>query len=115
MGFFFFCMLLTTLLSQHVADNFVEPTLGCHGSDLELLTRELLDSAREPKFFEWMQRVKRKIHQYPELGFEKERASQLIWSELDSLGVEYTWPVATTGAVASVGLGSGPVFALRAS
>lgn len=100
-------LLLPTILGQSWAS---EPT----ESELELLTRELLESAKEAEFFEWMTGVRRRIHQYPEIGFEEHRTSQLIRTELDSLGIEYTWPVAKTGVVASVGTGSKPVFALRA-
>ncbi|XWS59432.1 hypothetical protein CRYUN_Cryun08bG0121300 [Craigia yunnanensis] len=84
------------------------------GLDLGSLTRDLLDSAKEPEFFDWLKRVRRRIHQYPELAFEEHETSQLIRSELESLGIDYTWPVAKTGIVASVGSGVEPWFGLRA-
>ncbi|CAN6577345.1 unnamed protein product [Malus baccata var. baccata] len=82
--------------------------------EVSQLTRELMDSAREPEFFDWLKRVRRTIHENPELAFEEEETSRLIRSELDSLEIGYRWPVAKTGVVASIGSGSQPWFALRA-
>ncbi|CAO2839279.1 unnamed protein product [Amaranthus hypochondriacus] len=85
-------------------------------SELELgsLGKELLETARNPEFFDWLKRVRRRIHENPELGFEEYETSQLIRSELDSLGIDYTFPVAKTGIVGSIGSGLQPWFALRA-
>ena len=102
------CLLLSTLTCQ--LWGLETPT----GSELSQLTRELLDSARKPEFSDWLRRVRRRIHEKPELAFEEFETSQLIRSELDSLGIEYTWPVATTGVVASIGTGAQPWFGLRA-
>lgn len=83
-------------------------------SELSSLTRDLLESAREPDFLDWLKRIRRRIHEYPELAFEEYNTSELIRSELDSLGIEYLWPIAKTGVVGSIGSGVEPWFGLRA-
>ncbi|XP_021803553.1 IAA-amino acid hydrolase ILR1-like, partial [Prunus avium] len=105
------------LLSTLAITNHVSCSWGLEAGpswELSQLNRGLLDSARQPEFFDWLKRVRRRIHENPELAFEEHETSQLIRSELDSLGIQYTWPVAKTGLVASIGSGSQPWFALRA-
>ncbi|ONH95981.1 hypothetical protein PRUPE_7G099800 [Prunus persica] len=108
---------LLLLLSALAITNHVSCSWGLEAGpswELSQLNRGLLDSARQPEFFDWLKRVRRRIHENPELAFEEHETSQLIRSELDSLGIQYTWPVAKTGLVASIGSGSQPWFALRA-
>lgn len=107
MSSFIILLLLSTFLLQLSASLLDSDVVGPLG-------KELLDSAREPQFLEYLRRIRRQIHEYPELGFEEHRTSQLIRSELDLLGIHYVWPVAQTGVVASIGSGNSPFFALRA-
>ncbi|KAK4396564.1 IAA-amino acid hydrolase ILR1-like 7 [Sesamum angolense] len=104
-----FCFSVLVLLSTCSS-----PNHGAWALQSETLTRELLESAKDPDFFDWLRRVRRRIHEYPELAFEEELTSQLIRSELDSLGIEYAWPLAKTGVVATIGSGAQPWFGLRA-
>lgn len=104
-----FCFSVLALLSTCSS-----PYHGAWALKTESLTRELLESARDAEFLDWLKRVRRRIHEYPELGFEEQLTSQLIRSELDSLGIEYEWPVAETGVVATIGSGAQPWFGLRA-
>ncbi|KAI5075601.1 hypothetical protein GOP47_0009677 [Adiantum capillus-veneris] len=76
--------------------------------------KELLSSIHEPETVAWLKSVRRRIHEHPELCFEEFETSQLIRDELQKLGIPYKWPFATTGIVATIGSGKGPVVALRA-
>ncbi|KAF7818821.1 IAA-amino acid hydrolase ILR1-like 3 [Senna tora] len=78
------------------------------------VNEDVLERAKEGSFVSWLKGVRRRIHEYPELGFEEFQTSELIRSELDSVGIHYAWPIAKTGIVASIGSGSHPYFALRA-
>eukprot|EP00268_Persea_americana_P036971 TRINITY_DN36541_c0_g1_i4.p1 TRINITY_DN36541_c0_g1~~TRINITY_DN36541_c0_g1_i4.p1 ORF type:complete len:135 (+),score=29.97 TRINITY_DN36541_c0_g1_i4:26-406(+) len=83
-------------------------------SEIEAFSRELLKSAREPQFSDWLKNTRRRIHEYSELAFEEHKTGELIRSELDLLGLNCSWPFAKTGVVGSIGSGGFPWFGLRA-
>ncbi|MCO5609865.1 hypothetical protein L7F22_064098 [Adiantum nelumboides] len=83
-------------------------------TDASCFSKELLSSAYDPETVAWLKSVRRKIHEHPELCFEEVETSQFIRDELQNLGVPYKWPFATTGIVATIGSGKGPIVALRA-
>ncbi|RVW47165.1 IAA-amino acid hydrolase ILR1-like 1 [Vitis vinifera] len=60
-----------------------------------------------------MKRIRREIHENPELAYEEFATSALIRRELEQLGIGYRWPIAGTGVVATIGSGSQPFVALR--
>lgn len=78
------------------------------------MREQIVGLANDPETVKWMKKIRRKLHEYPELAYEEFQTSELIRHELDQLGVPYRWPVAHTGVVATIGSGSPPFVALRA-
>ncbi|PIA47445.1 hypothetical protein AQUCO_01400240v1 [Aquilegia coerulea] len=74
----------------------------------------ILNLAKNIETVEWIKRLRRKIHEYPELAFEEYQTSKLIRNELDRIGISYQFPMANTGLKASIGTGGAPFVALRA-
>ena len=64
---------------------------------------------------EYMISLRRRIHQYPELGFEEVKTAALVAEELEKMGLEVTTQVARTGVVGVLRGGQpGKVVGLRA-
>ncbi len=76
------------------------------------MNQNMLEHARAHQ--DWVIKVRRELHEHPELGYEEQQTSAVVQRELDALGIGYRHPVAETGVVAQVGTGKGPVVALRA-
>ncbi|XAR48039.1 hypothetical protein NMG60_11030736 [Bertholletia excelsa] len=87
------------------------PTLAYRNTSL---LDQIISLAYEPDTVNWIKSLRREIHRHPELAYEEYLTSTVIRRELDRLGVEYRWPVARTGVVATVGSGSPPFVAVRA-
>ncbi|KAJ8569850.1 hypothetical protein K7X08_006427 [Anisodus acutangulus] len=96
-----------------------------HGGEDECLNPFLVDQnifandyiktlANDTETVKWMKKIRRQIHENPELAYEEFKTSALVREELDRMEVKYRWPVAKTGVVASIGSGKPPFVALRA-
>ncbi|CAK7356809.1 unnamed protein product [Dovyalis caffra] len=88
------------------------PILSLKGSSD--ISARFLSYAKKEELFDWMVGVRRKIHEYPELGYEEFETSKLIRAELDKMGIEYKYPLSVTGVVGFIGTGKPPFVALRA-
>jgi IAA-amino acid hydrolase len=75
---------------------------------------EIAAMAGRPEMAAWLRRVRRRIHERPELAYEEVETSRLVREELDAMGVGFRYPLARTGVVATIGTGRPPVVALRA-
>jgi amidohydrolase len=58
--------------------------------------------------------IRRKLHRFPETGYQEFRTSSLIAQELEQLGIPFKDKIAGTGVIAVLKKGAGPVVVLRA-
>jgi amidohydrolase len=72
----------------------------------------MLDKANNIK--EELIRLRRDIHQHPELSFQEFRTAQLVAGTLAELGVEAQTGIGRTGVVAYIGPDDGPTIGIRA-
>lgn len=63
---------------------------------------------------EYIVRVRRELHMYPEVGFDLPKTLNIIKRELDALGISYTEKFGKSSLVATLAKGRGKVIALRA-
>ncbi|KAF2607758.1 hypothetical protein F2Q68_00043033 [Brassica cretica] len=80
----------------------------------QVCSDEILRLAHEPENVAWLKRVRRTIHENPELAFEEFETSRLVRTELDRLDIRYKYPLAKTGIRAWIGSGGAPFVAVRA-
>ncbi len=67
--------------------------------------------ALQPQLTDW----RRRLHQYPELGFTEQLTAEFIAQKLQEWGIEHQTGIAQTGIVATIpGHAPGPVLAIRA-
>jgi amidohydrolase len=72
----------------------------------------MLDKAQ--KMADELVRLRRDIHQHPELGFQEFRTASLVADTLREIGIEPRTGVGRTGVVAEIGTDDGPTIAIRA-
>ncbi|XP_047963050.1 IAA-amino acid hydrolase ILR1-like 4 [Salvia hispanica] len=82
--------------------------------ELSEIPQNFLNFAKKAETFDWMVRIRRKIHQNPELAYQEFETSNLIKQELENMGISCKHPVAGTGLLGFVGSGQPPFVAIRA-
>lgn len=63
---------------------------------------------------EEMIRLRRDIHQHPELGFQEFRTAALVADTLTEIGIQVKTGIGRTGVIGEIGSGDGPTIAIRA-
>lgn len=102
---FHLSLILCSISAMEVSSKLTEPAE---------ISADFLTYAKSAELLDWMVGIWRRIHENPELGFEEFEASEIVRTELDRLGIEYKYPVATTGVFGFIGTGSGPFVAIEA-
>lgn len=72
----------------------------------------MLDKAKA--LTEELIRLRRDLHQHPELGFQEHRTAALVADTLTEIGIDVQTGVGRTGVVGRLGSGDGPTIAIRA-
>ena len=60
----------------------------------------------DQQLFEWMQRIRRTLHEHPELSYHEHRTSKLIQEKLTQLGIDCRSGWGGTGVIATLGSNS---------
>lgn len=105
---FFSCLCLQSVFQENCSLNSFLPNFNSTVKDY------VIGLANDSETVKWMKKIRREIHMNPELAYEEWETSALIRRELDEMGINYKWPVAETGVVATIGTGLPPFVALRA-
>ncbi|RZC49725.1 hypothetical protein C5167_018143 [Papaver somniferum] len=109
-----FCKFVSVILSFTTLFSLPTSINSLSSAELAEIPTNLLNHAQKPELAKWIVDIRRKIHEYPELGFEEFETSKLIREELDKMGIDYKYPIAVTGVIGYVGSGERPFVALRA-
>ncbi|XP_009794201.1 IAA-amino acid hydrolase ILR1-like 4 [Nicotiana tabacum] len=112
MGFLKWVLAIFTLCTYLATPTLSDSLLN--KDELASISANFLNLAKRTDLFDWMVKIRRTIHENPELGFEEFETSKLIRNELDKMGIYYKYPVAVTGVVGFIGTGKSPFVALRA-
>ena len=59
-------------------------------------------------------RIRRQIHENPELSFQEHETAALVSDTLSEIGIDHKTGVGITGVVGQIGTGNGPTIAIRA-
>lgn len=77
--------------------------------------KKKINTLTGPDFMAEIIKIRRHLHQHPELSFGEHQTSAYIRKQLDNWGISYRYPVVETGLVASIkGSGPGRRVAVRA-
>src|SRR5258706_6997321 len=68
----------------------------------------------ESYLYQILVKIRRNIHQQPELGYQEYNTASIVCEELNKLQIPFKTGIAKTGVIATLSKGKGPIIALRA-